>query len=340
MIPKTVQTKLLAVMLATTTTTYAEVVLDGTLGPQAELAGIETNGWTEFKITDNLGKQIGDNLFHSFAKFNINTGEIASFSGPDTIQNVISRVTGGESSYIDGDLHSSMPNADMYLLNPAGVMFGPNAWLDIQGSLHVSTADYLRLGTEGRFDATYPERSVLTVAPPSAFGFLSESPTPSGVSKQSGFLSVPRGKMLSFIGGDLTLQDSQFPTEYGPLNSYMMAPDGQINLVSVASSGEIPVNFTEIPNNAFAKFGKIVITDNTDGLNNSSRQFANVDVSGNGGGSIYIIGGEIVLDNGYVWADTLGNEEGQGITIKATESYTIGFLASYWRFLCNSKIYS
>ncbi len=134
-------------------TVYAEVVLDGSLGPIGSLEG------PNFSIDAELGQQVGSNLFHSFEKFNINFNEFASFSGPETIQNVISRVTGGEGSYIDGGLYSSMPNADMYFINPAGIMFGPNAWLDVQGSFHASTADYLRLGKDGRFDATYPERS-------------------------------------------------------------------------------------------------------------------------------------------------------------------------------------
>ena len=119
---------------------WAEVTLDGILGRSGAVSG------PNYRITADLGRQVGVNLFHSFGKFNINTGESATFSGPDSISNIISRVTGGISSWIDGRLRSEITGANLYLLNPAGVMFGSNASLDISGSFHVSTADYLKLG--------------------------------------------------------------------------------------------------------------------------------------------------------------------------------------------------
>ena len=79
--------------------------------------------------------------------------------GPDDIRNVISRVTGGEHSDIDGALRSTIPGADFFFVNPAGVMFGPNASLDVQGSFHVSTADELRFSDGAVFSATNPSAS-------------------------------------------------------------------------------------------------------------------------------------------------------------------------------------
>jgi large exoprotein involved in heme utilization and adhesion len=90
----------------------------------------------------------------------------------------------------------------MYFLNPYGIMFGPNARLDVQGSFHASTADYLRLGENGRFDARNPSNSLLTVAPIEAFGFLSNTPAP--IMIQDSLLSVSEGKTLSLIGGGIT----------------------------------------------------------------------------------------------------------------------------------------
>jgi filamentous hemagglutinin family protein len=91
------------------------------------------------------------------------------------INNVISRVTGGHPSEIDGTIRSTIPNADMYFLNPYGIIFKDNARLEVQGSFHASTADYLRLGDGGRFDASNPSASILNVAPIEAFGFLGNS---------------------------------------------------------------------------------------------------------------------------------------------------------------------
>jgi len=305
------KTSVLATMLTISCFSHAEVILDGTFGPSVDLQG------PDFAIKAQLGKQIGNNLFHSFEKFNLNPNEIAKFSGPNTIENVISRVTGGKASYINGGIQSLMPKADMYFLNPAGIVFGNNARLNVQGSFYASTADYLRLGIDGSFNATYPEQSLLKVAPPTAFGFLDNSPA--SISKQGGFLFVPPRKTLSFIGGDLILEDTQFRVGGKILNSFMGASDGQINLVSVASPGEVSVNPQKMPDDAFERFGRITITDTTPGIYNLDRKVANVDVSGTGGGEVYIRGGQIVMDNGYVWADTRGHKNGQGITIKASE---------------------
>ena len=147
-----------------------QITLDGTLGPSGPLAG------PDFTIPADVGKQVGGNLFHSFGEFNVHEGESATFTGPPTVRNVIGRVTGGDPSTIDGRLASDIPGADLYLVNPRGVMFGSNASVDVKGSFAVSTADYIRLGKTGRFDATDPARSILTVDPPAAFGFLGDRP--------------------------------------------------------------------------------------------------------------------------------------------------------------------
>ncbi len=305
----TLKTPFMMTALAISHTAHAEVVLDGTLGSAGALDG------PNFAIEARLGQQRGNNLFHSFDRFNLNQHESATFSGPGTIKHVISRVTGGQASHINGLLRSTIPNADMYFLNPAGIMFGEQARLDVQGSLHVSTADYLRLGLDGRFDASQPKRSLLTVAPPSAFGFLDESPA--GISKQYSFLAVPNRKTLSFIGGDLTLLDNHLA---GRENSTLSAPEGRVNLVSVASSGEVPVTPETLENSAIERFGTITMTDTPTTYENLARG-ANVDVSGDRGGKVYIRGGRIVMENAYVFADTKGTEDGQGITIKATDEF-------------------
>ncbi|MCP4709233.1 MAG: filamentous hemagglutinin N-terminal domain-containing protein, partial [Planctomycetes bacterium] len=159
---------LLAAMSIMSANSFAEVVFDGTTGSVASLPG------PDFIIEADYGVQTGANLFHSFTSFNLDYGELATFLGTDTVKNIISRVTGGKGSHIDGVLKSPIADADLYFINPSGIWFGPNARLDIQGSFHASTADYLRLGEMGRFDAVNPESSILTVDTPSAFGFLSE----------------------------------------------------------------------------------------------------------------------------------------------------------------------
>jgi filamentous hemagglutinin family protein len=181
---------------------YAEVTLDGSLGPQKALTG------PDYQIRAEDGTVINQtNLFHSFGTFNIGTNESATFSGPDSISNILGRVTGGAQSWIDGLIRSTIPDANLFLLNPSGVLFGPNASLDVQGSFHVSTADYLRLGEAGVFYADPTRNSILTVDPPSAFGFLGDNP--GVISVQGSNLQVPEGKTLSLIGGDIDIVEGE-----------------------------------------------------------------------------------------------------------------------------------
>jgi filamentous hemagglutinin family protein len=209
------KTEFFFLLLLISLSTPAQIITDGTLGQALNLPG------PDYQIGPNLGQQRGANLFHSFQDFNLNSLESATFSGPNEIQNVISRVTGGNPSNIDGTIRSTMPNADMYFLNPDGIMFGPNARLDVKGSFHASTADYLRLGDGGNFDAKEPNNSLLTIAPVEAFGFLNSSVAP--ISIQGGGeiaeidskgntsgLSVLDGNSLSLIGGKLEIKKGTF----------------------------------------------------------------------------------------------------------------------------------
>jgi len=151
--------------------------------------------------------QNGQNLFHSFEQFNLHKNEIATFSGPDEtiqnippIQNIISRVTGGKESWINGTIRSTIPNSNLYLLNPSGIMFGPDARLDIEGSFHASTADYLKFTDSNKFYSNGAVDSVLTMENPSAFGFLDD------VSGEGAGSIYIRSKTLSMVDSSLFAQ--------------------------------------------------------------------------------------------------------------------------------------
>jgi filamentous hemagglutinin family protein len=115
----------------------ADIVTDGTVGPAQTLTG------PAFVIPEDLGSRAGENLFHSFHTFDINAGEQVTFTGSSSIANVISRVTGGQQSSINGLLRSTVGQADFYLINPAGIVMGANAQIDVPASFYVSTADQL-----------------------------------------------------------------------------------------------------------------------------------------------------------------------------------------------------
>ena len=304
----------------------AEVTLDGTLGHGGALKG------PDYLIGADLGQQHGGNLFHSFQDFNLNRFDSATFSGPNTVSNIISRVTGGNPSQIDGLIRSTIPNADMYFLNPYGIMFGPNARLDVQGSFHASTADYLRLGNGGRFDARNPSDSLLTVAPIEAFGFL-EAPAPISIqghgevaANWQGGLQVPAGKMLSLIGGEIKTTGTFFqkPAETArngmditrfPL---LTAPAGQINLASVASAGEVTMGKGFLDVSAFTKLANITIDDRS-----------RLQTSGEGGGSIFLRGSDIFLRHSQLVSRTLGAQNGGVVSLWGKNIFTEGYPNEY-----------
>ena len=128
----------------------AQVVVDSSFGSGGALNG------PNFQIPDNLGKTVGDNLFHSFTEFSLQTGQSATFTGPDAIQNILGRVTGNKVSEIDGLIKSEITGANLYLLNPKGFLFGENAKVDIDGAFTVSARESIKLGEGGEFQRGEP----------------------------------------------------------------------------------------------------------------------------------------------------------------------------------------
>ena len=271
------------------------ITSDGTLST------VITQQGAVFNITGGTRPAQGPNLFHSFGQFDVGTGDTAHFVAQPGVDNIIGRVTGGSASLIDGRLQS---DASLFLLNPSGLLFGPNATLDVNGSFHASTADALRFADGATFSAHLNEKSMLTVAAPSAFGFLQDHPT--GISIQGSRLQVAQGEMLSIVGGDIEIVggDSTLASE----SPQLAAPGGQINLASVASTGEVVLetarNAPELNINSFAALGAIEIIQN-----------ALIDTSGEGGGTVIIRGGRLLVDSANIFADTKGDSHGAPIGI-------------------------
>lgn len=277
---------------ALSTTCLAEISTDGSLGRATRLPG------PDYAIRAELGKRVGSNLFHSFRLFDIATGESATFSGPASVRNIVGRVTGGTASSIDGAITSTIRGANLYLLNPDGIFFGKNAALDISGSFHASTASYLVLGNGGRFDAGAPANSILTSAPPQAFGFLGDRQA--AVAIEGAALEVAEGATLSLIGGSLTVRDG-----------VLSAPGGSVQMVSVASAGETPVDASQLANDRFDRMGDIRIV--------SEQTVAGIDASGDSGGRVVIRSGRFYLDNALVYADSYVGDGGR-VDIEVTET--------------------
>jgi filamentous hemagglutinin family protein len=263
----------------------------------------------DYNITADLGKIVGKNLFQSFSQFNLVNGEVATFSGPVNvnIQNILARVTGGSASSIDGTIQSSIQGANLFFINPFGVLFGSHAQVNVSGSFAVTSASYVKLADGGRFDAANPANDVLTAKPVSAFGFLGS--TAGDISFQQSSLAVPAGQSFSVIGGAITLSGAT-----------IQAPGGRINLVSINSAGELALDvtdYTALPNTtAFSSLGQITIQD-ADSVQST------VDASGSGGGQVVVRGGTLLVQNSVVEANTLGGTDGNGININVTGDLTV-----------------
>lgn len=133
-----------------------------------------------FDITGGTRPGNGPNLFHSFGEFGVPPHHIANFlndSGLATA-NILGRVTGGNPSQIFGTIQTTgFGHANLFLMNPAGIVFGPTASLNVGGSVSVTTADYLRFANGGIFNAMPgPQDATLSSSPVAAFGFLGSNP--------------------------------------------------------------------------------------------------------------------------------------------------------------------
>jgi filamentous hemagglutinin family protein len=257
-------------------TIQADVTFDGTMGSTGTLTG------PHMEITAEMGQTAGNNLFHSFSEFNVNTGQTANFSGPNNIQNVFGRVTGSNPSTIDGTISSSIQGANLFLMNPNGMLFGPNAQINISGSFHATTADYIKLGDQDHFYADINQNTTLSVAAPSAFGFLDSDI--GNIEIRGSNLALTDEGNHSLVGGDIIIDADPNDTSN---NASISSSSGQISLVSVQSQGEVSTSTDDVEENDFANWGNVSI-------DNSST----IDTSGNVAGRIVIRGGELMLDNG------------------------------------------
>ena len=253
--------------------THAQVTSSG-------LGTVVTPSGSNFDITGGTRPSGGTNLFHSFGDFSLNAGAAANFlnnSGLAT-SNILARVTAGNPSNIFGTINTlDFGTANLFLMNPAGIIFGPTARLDVGGSFHATTADYIKLSDGVTFAIDTPA-NVLTSAPPSAFGFLTANPASIDVLRggvdpdtlEVRTLAVPEGQTLSLVGGTLNLGAAEIRDGSGNIvepakPAYLHAPGGRVNLVSVASAGEAAFDSTtgSISVDGFASLGSINIRGGT-----------------------------------------------------------------------------
>ncbi|MGF1603574.1 MAG: filamentous hemagglutinin N-terminal domain-containing protein [Thermosynechococcaceae cyanobacterium] len=297
----------------------AQVIPDGTVPTQVS---------GERNISISKGQQVGSNLFHSFEQFDIPANGSVFFDGPTGVQNIITRVTGTSASQIDGSIRAN-GSANLFLLNPNGVTFGPNASLNISGSFLASSATSLRFADGTQFSTqSPPPGALLTMSAPVGLQF---GAAPGALVNQSQFkipvqdnlptspaaavqtvqtrtvgLQVNQGQTLVLIGGDVVLE-----------GGLITASGGQISLGSVV--GNSRVGLQPSPQ------GWVV--DYTPAIAFADIRLSNlaiVDASGTRGGRIQAQGRDILLTGGSkLLSNTTGDRSGGRVDINASESVQV-----------------
>lgn len=293
------------------------------ISPDNTLPTTVTQTGTLFEITG--GSPIGNNLFHSFRDFSIPTGNQAFFNNStnlSNITNIISRVTGGSISNIDGLIRENF-GANVILINPNGINFGANAQLSIGGSFLASTANSLKFADGTEFSATNAQSSPqLTISVPLGLQFGQNpgtiqvqgtghnltvaNPIFAPVTRAgSGGLVVQPGQTLALIGGDIRVEGGTLTAE-----------NGRIELGSV---GEGLVRINPIVGGWTFGYGDM---PNFKDVELRSRALA--DVSGINSGSIQVQAKNFaVRDGSLLLGQNQGTQAAGTIRVNATDSVTI-----------------
>ncbi|HEY9804209.1 MAG TPA: CHAT domain-containing protein [Leptolyngbyaceae cyanobacterium] len=304
-------------------------------------------------ITGGTTSSNGLNLFHSFEKFGISAEQIANFQANPNLQNILGRVTGGNASVINGLIQVTGGNANLFLMNPAGFIFGANASLNVPGAFTATTANGIKFDG-GWFNAVSNNDYAALVGNPTGFAFTMSQP---GAIINAGDLRVGAGQSLSLLGGTVVN------------TGQLTAPEGQISLTSVPGQNWVrlsqPGNILSLeiqpltpnsnqPNNwtvAIASLPELLtvgntntgLTTNTDGsvkLTNSNVTIpttpgttivsGKVNVSGNTGGTINVLGTKVGLVGANINASGTnnggtvligGDYKGGGTVPNATQTY-------------------
>ncbi|MBN3872828.1 MAG: S-layer family protein [Nostoc sp. JL33] len=292
----------------------AQVTPDRTLNTNVSQTG------NNFTITN--GNRVGNNLFHSFSQFSVPTNGSAFFNNASDVQNIFSRVTGGSVSQIDGLIRAN-GSANLFLLNPSGIIFGANAQLNIGGSFIGTTANSIKFADGIEFSAINSQATPLlsinvplglqmgsNPAPINVQGTGHSLSNPSGLilapltrTPSSTELRVQPGNTIALVGGDLHLNGATLIAEGGRVELGSVSGAGLVNLMPTARGSTLEYSDVQ-------SFGDIQL---------AGRSL--LDVSGVNAGSVQIQGRQIQFTDGsLVLAQNFGNLPGGDIRLQATEA--------------------
>ncbi|NJP09820.1 MAG: filamentous hemagglutinin N-terminal domain-containing protein [Leptolyngbyaceae cyanobacterium RU_5_1] len=271
----------------TATSAIAQVKGDNTIGTLVNGSLIAPCAAQTCTITG--GTPVGANLLHSLEQLNRVNGQTANFLSPDGIQNLLVRITNGQPSNIDGQIlvTNNGLNPNLFLMNPGGIIFGPNASLNVPGSFVATTANAIKLENGDIFSSNpaQPLPNQLLRVNPNAL-FANQLPAPiinrsiaiNPVTGERTGLQVNNGRSLLLIGGEVRLEGGR-----------LTAPGGRVELGAIAT-GSIGLQVTG--NNLFLGSANGNLADVR--LTNT----AQVDVRAGGGGSIAVNAQNLTIADG------------------------------------------
>ncbi|MEG3840017.1 filamentous hemagglutinin N-terminal domain-containing protein, partial [Microcoleus sp. herbarium14] len=272
------------------------------------------------------GSLSGDraNLFHSFTQFGLSESQTANFLTNPNIQNILGRITGGNPSFINGLIQVTGGNSNLFLMNPAGMIFGPNASLNLPGSFNAAAATGIGFGNQW-FSAIGNNNWASLIGTPNIFALTNLQP---GSIVNAGNLTVPPGQTLSLIGGTI-VNTGQLTAPGG--NILISAVPGN-NLVRISQAGNLlsldvqptatgislPNNWTQpvlsLPelltgkgvaqatNLTVNQNGEVVLTGSVavPVISGTAIASGNLNVSGNTGGNVNILGEKVGVIGGNI----------------------------------------
>ncbi|MGF1574455.1 MAG: filamentous hemagglutinin N-terminal domain-containing protein [Cyanophyceae cyanobacterium] len=289
----------LALTIGSGPTVGAQVIPDNTLGAESSVVNSVVIEGLPFQGIE-AGATRGGNLFHSFESFSIPSQAVVFFNNSPDIDRIISRVTGSQISRIDG-LLAANGEADLFLVNPNGILFGPNAELFLGGSFVASTgegwvfADGYQFGTA---DPTSPP--LLTVNVPVG---LQMGSNPGALEVMGSTLLAAPGQTLALVGGDVTLDAASLQVESGQLQVGSVVESGFLGL----DPDSLMVNYQ-----AVQEFGRLEIGPGSF-----------LGVNGSPSGSIHLQAGQIVSQDALITSQTQGESKGGDIHLTASEFIAI-----------------